>query len=196
MAIIVPESAIRNHNSLDEPGQNLTANSKTVVFTTRGKWSDLVYWLVSFHSRWQQELNHILGVTKLSSFAFKDHIDIIWSCACWVQYAIRILSSRGLHGQKIPRSSLLSDMHHPHCVGICFCWFQGILNQLSVGIYPIRIPYLLSSHAEGQIRHFLFWSCATVDMCCSIICLQSAVGALPSTKGSWPSFPRGRCFNA
>src|SRR6218665_1581097 len=55
----------------------------------------------------------ILGVTFSSSFTFDKHVDIICSRARQAQYAIRVLASHGLSGQRlhdVVRSTLVAGL--------------------------------------------------------------------------------------
>jgi len=55
----------------------------------------------------------ILGVTFSSSFTFDKHVDIICSRARQAQYAIRVLASHGLRGQRlhdVVRSTLVAGL--------------------------------------------------------------------------------------
>src|SRR6218665_2805323 len=55
----------------------------------------------------------ILGATFSSSFSFDKHIDIICSRARQAQYAIRVLASHGLRGQRlhdVMRSTLVAGL--------------------------------------------------------------------------------------
>jgi len=81
----------------------------------------------------------ILGVTLSSSFTFGKHIDIICSRARQAQYAVRVLSSHGLHEKRlhdVVRSTIVAGLLYSSASWWGFVSaserrrLQAILNQL------------------------------------------------------------------
>ena len=106
----------------------------------------------------------ILGVTLSSSFTFEKHIDINCSRARQAQYAIRVLSSHGLHGQRlhdVVRSTIVAGLLYSSA-----SWWgsvsaserrrlQVILNRLCRLGYIPNDTHLSSSCAQGQTKFSL-----------------------------------------